>query len=228
MRYGSEHKNQTRERILQEASAAIRKYGTAGIGVSGIMARLGLTHGGFYAHFQSKDDLVAQAVTQGFDERYAVFLEYTDKPDPAIGLGSFIEYYLSEWHLDTPECGCPIPALAAELSRLSNPVRERFQAGFDRLASNIAVLLARIGIDEPMQQARSTIAEMSGAVALARAIRDRKQAEATLLASRTSLLTRLWLNETPARGRTGSTTGLRRRRAKRPGAEEGLGAIRRR
>lgn len=195
MRYDAEHKARTRERLLDEAAAAIRMHGIAGVGLNAIMAKLGLTHGGFYLHFKSKDDLVAHAVTRGFDERYAKFLEYAETPNAANGLSKFIGYYLSAWHLDNPDCGCPIPALAAELSRLSNPVRDCFQAGVDRLANGIAQLLTRIGIEEPLQQARSVLAEMSGAVALARALRDRKQAEAMLISSRKALRERLWLAE---------------------------------
>jgi len=69
MRYGSEHKAQTRSRVVQEAAAAIRSDGVERIGVAQIMARAGLTHGGFYAHFESKDDLVAQAVEYMFEDR---------------------------------------------------------------------------------------------------------------------------------------------------------------
>ncbi|MGI4879673.1 MAG: TetR/AcrR family transcriptional regulator, partial [Janthinobacterium lividum] len=73
MRYDGEHKAQTRERVLKEAAAAIRSEGVDRIGIAQVMARAGLTHGGFYAHFTSKDDLVTQAIDYMFEDRYAAF-----------------------------------------------------------------------------------------------------------------------------------------------------------
>src|ERR1700712_3518781 len=98
MRYDTEHKAKTRELVLQQASAAIRAQGPDRVGVAAIMAGVGLTHGGFYAHFKSKDDLVAQAIGHMFDERYAAFLERLDTPDPQTALIRFVKAYLSMRH----------------------------------------------------------------------------------------------------------------------------------
>src|SRR5262245_31906728 len=118
MRYDSEHKERTRQRVLTEAAAAIRAHGPDGIGVAGLMAKAGLTHGGFYAHFKSKDDLVAQAISHMFEESRQRFLTHTDHADPAVALSRYIDMYVSERHRDTPEHGCPLPALSGDLARM--------------------------------------------------------------------------------------------------------------
>jgi TetR/AcrR family transcriptional regulator, transcriptional repressor for nem operon len=76
------------------------------VGVAEVMSRLGLTHGGFYAHFESKDDLIAQAITYMLDETFARFLHKTEGVNPQDGLAAFIDYYLSTVHRDTPSRGC--------------------------------------------------------------------------------------------------------------------------
>src|ERR1700756_4643866 len=98
MRYDSEHKAQTRARVLEEAAATIRAVGPDGIGVAGLMAKVGLTHGGFYAHFKSKDDLVAQAITRMFDDSRALFDTRTAGRMPRDGLAAYFDAYLSEQH----------------------------------------------------------------------------------------------------------------------------------
>src|SRR5262245_56464481 len=130
MRYDAEHKERTRQRVLTEAAAAIRAHGPDGIGVAALMSKAGLTHGGFYAHFKSKDDLVAQAIGQMFEEARERFHVNTDDPDPAAALCKYIDIYVSSRHRDSPERGCPLPALSGDLARMSAPARKRFTAGF--------------------------------------------------------------------------------------------------
>ncbi len=93
MRYDSEHKERTRKRVLREAANAIRAEGPDRIGVAALMAKAGLTHGGFYAHFASKDDLIAQAITQMFDDRYEHWAARTKDLEPAEALDAFIDGY---------------------------------------------------------------------------------------------------------------------------------------
>jgi TetR/AcrR family transcriptional repressor of nem operon len=192
MRYDAEHKARTRERVLKEAAAAIRVEGPDRIGVADIMGRVGLTHGGFYAHFKSKDDLISQAIGYMFDERYASFLtRVVSTTDPRAALSDFIDWYLSLLHCETPKSGCPLPALAASLPRLPDEAQARFVAGAARLTEGVQALLERMGMDDADTLASSAISEMFGALSLGRAAPDEASADRLLEASRQSIKRRL-------------------------------------
>jgi TetR/AcrR family transcriptional repressor of nem operon len=197
MRYDSERKARTRARVLQEAAATIRAVGPDGIGVAGLMAKVGLTHGGFYAHFKSKDDLVAQAITQMFDDSHALFDSCTERRTPSDGLAGYIDAYLSERHRDEIGRGCPLPRLCGELARLPQGARDRFAEGAAGLTERIAGLLDRMGGSDAELTAASVVSEMVGAMALARAVPDRGQSRLILKASREALKTRLGLHGGP-------------------------------
>jgi TetR/AcrR family transcriptional regulator, transcriptional repressor for nem operon len=193
MRYDSEHKEKTRQRVLSEAAAAIRAVGPDRIGVAGLMAKAGLTHGAFYAHFESKDDLVAQAISQMFDESYQRFLARTEHPDPAIAIERFIDSYLSTRHRDHPDHGCPLPSLSGELARLPAPARANFTAGLNRLTSSMAKRISELGRTDANTLASSVVAEMVGALALSRAVAKPSESDAILDASRRSIKVRIGL-----------------------------------
>src|SRR5580704_5263897 len=120
------HKRETRERIVETAAAAFREGGTA-VGVGDVMTRAGLTHGGFYAHFASKDDLLAAALAHASGETIAAL----DRLDSAAShdLASAIDAYLSPAHLAHPERGCPIAAIGPELARCPQTVRQVLAKG---------------------------------------------------------------------------------------------------
>jgi len=184
--------------VLKEAASAIRTEGAAGIGVAAVMARAGLTQGGFYAHFKSKDDLVAQAISTMFQERYAAFWVHPETADPRIALATFIDRYLSPRHRDAPEHGCPIPTLSGELPRLSADARSRFEEGVERLIGAAAVLVEHLHGDTPesaRQSAASMIAEMAGAMSIARACRDSALSAEVLAASRMEIRRRMNLQD---------------------------------
>jgi TetR/AcrR family transcriptional repressor of nem operon len=191
MRYDSEHKERTRQRVLTEAAAAIRVHGPDGIGVASLMSKAGLTHGGFYAHFKSKDDLVAQAITQMFEESRQRFIVNADDPDPAVALANYIDMYLSARHRDARENGCPLPSLSGDLARMPAVARKRFTEGLEGLTRSIAKRVAELGKPHPDRFAASMLAEMVGAMALARAIADPAASERILKASREALKARL-------------------------------------
>ena len=186
---------ETRRRVLKEAAAAIRTVGPEGIGVAALMNKVGLTHGGFYAHFDSKDNMVAEAIGQMFDESYELFLKLTAGVSPQQGLVSYIDMYLSARHRDDRETGCPIPSLSGDLARMSTPTRERFFAGFERLRRGIAKLLKQSQCGSSNRLADSMLAEMVGAVAISRAIRDTPASTQVLEAARESIKSRLGLEK---------------------------------
>jgi len=193
MRYGVEHKQRTRERVLREAARAIRTEGPHQMGVASVMARAGLTHGGFYAHFSSKDDLVAAAIDQMFAEGLARLAEEAQGRTPAQALAAHIDSYLSCAHRDERATGCPLPVLASDLPRLTDKARERFAAGVAALRQVLAQRLAALGRPDAEAEASSVMCEMSGALSLARAEPDQDASCAILDRSRAALKRRLGL-----------------------------------
>jgi len=176
MRYDAEHKEKTRARVLKEAAKAIRAEGPHRVGVAGIMAKAGLTHGGFYAHFKSKDDFTA---TEGFS--------------PADGMVRYINFYLSREHRDGRDTGCPVAALAADLPRLEDLARARYGQGVARLTAKVQGQLAALGHEDAAEIAPSLVSEIVGALSLARAVGEPDQSDHILQASRRALKQRLGL-----------------------------------
>jgi TetR/AcrR family transcriptional repressor of nem operon len=193
MRYDSEHKARTRARLLKEAAATIRAVGPGGVGVAGLMAQAGLTHGGFYAHFKSKDELIAQAIDRMFEDSRALFEACTEGRTPADGLTRYIDAYLSEQHRDRADRGCPLPCLSGEIAHMPDAARKCFAAGAAGLAAGIAGLLASIGMQNADPVAASIMSELTGAIGLARAIPERARSDMILEASRDALKARLGL-----------------------------------
>jgi TetR/AcrR family transcriptional repressor of nem operon len=193
MRYDKEHKARARERILEAAARAIRAEGPERIGVASVMKEAGLTHGGFYAHFDSKDELVAAAVGKMFEGPYSRLAAASEGRSPAEALSAYIDFYLSPGHRDAPERGCPLPALSGEMVRLPEAARDRFAEGAGTLRAALARLLAKLGKAEPESLAASVGAELVGAVAMARTVTDRPRSDAMLEASRQALKERLGL-----------------------------------
>lgn len=191
MRYDADHKQKTREKVLKAAARAIRAQGPHRVGVAGVMRDAGLTHGGFYAHFDSKDDLVAAAIGQMFEQSRARFLSEVKDYPPAQALSAYVDFYLSTTHRDARASGCPIPALAADLPRLHRGARARFAEGVAALTQRIAERIAQLGHDEPEALARSIVAEMVGALSLARAEPDEHKSNQMLADSRELVKKRL-------------------------------------
>ncbi|MCO6417874.1 TetR/AcrR family transcriptional regulator [Siccirubricoccus sp. KC 17139] len=200
MRYGSDHKAETRERLLREAARAIKAAGPEGVGIAEVMRRAGLTHGGFYAHFPNKEALVAAALDRMFEEGAARFAKRVEGLSPAEALAHTIDAYLSPLHQDSVAEGCPLPALAADVARLSPALRARFGAGLARLQAAAAALFRGLGHEEAAaaQLAASLYAELAGAIALARACADPAQAAALRNGSRAALKARFGLSASRA------------------------------
>src|SRR5260370_36860384 len=140
MRYDDSGRERTRASVLAEAAAAIRRKGAERVGVAEVMAGAGLTHGGFYAHFKSKDELVTEAVTYMFGAAYARFLQHTEGREPAEALANHIDAYLAMSHRLDQAHGCPIAALAGGLPNLPELLRARFTDGTGRMTAGFAQL----------------------------------------------------------------------------------------
>jgi len=195
MRYDSEHKQKTHLKVVKAAAKAIRAEGPHRIGVAAVMADAGLTHGGFYAHFASKDELVAAAIEHMFEESRARLLHETQDREPREALTAYIDFYLSAKHRDARRSGCPIAALASDLPRLAPALRTRFAAGAQRLASAFANLLTQLGHKAASEEANSMLAELLGALSLARMEANAERSDAILAGSRQQLKNRLALEQ---------------------------------
>jgi TetR/AcrR family transcriptional repressor of nem operon len=183
MRYDTDQKERTHRQILAEAANAIRTKGPDRVGVAEVMSKLGLTHGGFYAHFESKDDLVAQAITSMFEQGYANFLRKTESLGPREALQAYVDWYLSKAHRDAPNRGCPLASVSGDLPRLPEAARVRYTEGVERLTAGITKLIKKLGAKNAEALALSALSEMAGALALARAITDPERSERMLHAS---------------------------------------------
>jgi len=195
MRYDPEHKERTHQRILAEAAKAIRTKGPDRVGVAEVMATLGLTHGGFYAHFSSKDDLIARAITFMFEQSRHRFEKVTANLAPAAALRAYVDFYLSKAHRDETGRGCVLAALSGDLPRLPADARARFTEGAQRLPAAVAALLRELGNPDADAIATSGVAELVGALALA--IGDPERSDAILRNSNALVKARFGVAETP-------------------------------
>ncbi|HVJ43436.1 MAG TPA: TetR/AcrR family transcriptional regulator [Dongiaceae bacterium] len=174
MRYSKEHKAETRQQILIQAARHFLQDGIDGTGIAGLMAEAGLTHGGFYAHFKSKDDLVAAAIASGFRHTRAALAREAAK----TGLEGVIRLYLDQRHRDTPSKGCIAALLSQEIARLPKKVRASFTTEVAELLQLIAELLPmpegrkRLTREERSDRAIMILSSMMGSLQLARAITD--------------------------------------------------------
>lgn len=187
MRYSAEHRAESRQRILKEAAREIRAKGVEAMGVAAVMARAKLTHGGFYAHFGSRDDLIAEAIGTMFDDVRGRFDQELSRDNPRAALAAYIRLYLTPAHRNSAERGCPLAALASEAQRLPKAARIRFGEGVSTLVGRLADALGRCGEPLPEQAARAMLSQLVGALALARAVSDRDQSLAILEAARDNL-----------------------------------------
>jgi AcrR family transcriptional regulator len=170
MRYEKGHKDVTRKRIVDVASKRFRKEGVEAVGLAGLMADAGLTHGGFYAHFKSKEDLVREAVSDAFGQTNAAFEGALRENED--GFAIIVRGYLRPEHRDHPELGCAAATLAAEIARHSEPTREAFTDRLNGLIDLVEAQLPASPSDRRHKCATAVVALMMGALQLARTETD--------------------------------------------------------
>ena len=162
MRKSREEAAQTRRRIVEAASCEFRKCGIVATGLNELMKAAGLTHGGFYKHFASKDQLVAEATTAALDALLEGMAAH-----PTINAA--VAAYLSTRHRDDPGSGCPLAAIGSELSRTDEKTRAAATEGFERL---VAVLAGKSETEDARRRALVAVATMIGAVTMSRVVTD--------------------------------------------------------
>lgn len=175
-RYVPGHKELTRQRILERAAHRFKIDGVDGSGVSRLMADSGLTNGAFYAHFASKDDVVA-AVLQGELAGQRAWI--ADRSGPGA-VESLVRQYLSPEHRDSPGTGCPSAALLDEVVRSTQHVRGSYSTGITGVADAVLVLLGRAPTVEARGAVLTAVAGMIGVLQMARAITDPTLSDALL------------------------------------------------
>jgi TetR/AcrR family transcriptional regulator, transcriptional repressor for nem operon len=177
MPWPEEHKQATRDRIVDAAAAAMRAKGIDGVSVADIMAEAGLTHGGFYAHFKSKEELLGAALRRASIQTIGILSK-----DPEID--AVIDTYLSPGHVAHPEIGCPLAAMGSELARAGEKVRQGLAGGVAQRIEFVRRLLPEDQATE--ENATAMVACMLGGVLLARLVTP-EQSDATLEATRSLL-----------------------------------------
>jgi len=171
-------KEATHERIVAAAARAIRRSGYGGTGVADIMKEAGLTHGGFYAHFPSREAMLVEAADRASAESTAVSAQVAASVPPRQALSALVQRYLSKAHIDNPENGCPVAALASEMPRQTRRVRKAATRHIKEMIEVVARQLPDRGKVDAHERALVTVATMVGAVELARAVDDQKLADA--------------------------------------------------
>jgi TetR/AcrR family transcriptional repressor of nem operon len=188
MRYSREHKQETHDRIVKKASVRLREKGAHGIGVADLMKEAGLTHGGFYAHFDSREALVIEAFAYAMDRSMEHWRKITDEVSPEKRLALVAESYLSTIHRDNPGHGCSIPSLGAEIARESPKTRKAFAGKLDEMIEMMADYMPNMPRKAARKQAIATLATMAGTMLLARIAGSSELSDEVLKAGRDSTL----------------------------------------
>ncbi|MBN2028531.1 MAG: TetR/AcrR family transcriptional regulator [Actinobacteria bacterium] len=180
----SERKDRSRERILASAGSLMRRKGISGASVSEVMGGAGMTVGGFYAHFPSKQALVAEALRNTMRKSRALMASAAGEVKGADWLRAAVRSYLSRSHRDHPESGCPLPANLGEIARADPAVREVLAGEMADMTGELASHLEEEGIADPKGEALAMMATMVGGLALSRALRGNALSDEVLQACR--------------------------------------------
>lgn len=188
MRRSREEAAKTRQEIIKAASTLLRERGLHGISVAELMSEIGLTHGGFYTHFESKEALTSEALDAAFGESMRQWSSVLESARTKNGFTSLVDLYLTEEHLKDPGTGCAVPALGSEIARAGREVRESVAKGIGEMIEVFAKQM-----DDPLPERRReraivTVASLVGAIVMARCVNDERAAQSYLKATRSQLL----------------------------------------
>lgn len=181
MRYSAEHKAKNHEKILSLAARSFRERGGDSSGIGTVMKNAGLTKGGFYRHFKSKDELFVQAVARALDEMGRGVVEATRFVPERQALRVIIERYLSPGHASSPGTGCVLAALGPELARKPLSVRKRIEALLDAYRERLLPFIPGQTREEKLTKCRLLFPSMAGVLMTARVISDPRKREQRLM-----------------------------------------------
>jgi len=182
MRYRPEHKVEVHRKILRDASRRVRAEGIAGAAVSSVMRDSGLTNGGFYKHFGSKDDLLRESLSEAFREIADRLTQVAAKSRPGTAWKAIVKAYLSPEHCDHAEAGCPVAALAPELARADHAMKATIRREIIKYKSRMLPLMPGRRAADKERAFSAIFSTMIGAVAIARILPD-QAARARVLAN---------------------------------------------
>jgi TetR/AcrR family transcriptional regulator, transcriptional repressor for nem operon len=188
MRYEPEHKTRTRDRIIRNAARKLRAEGLSGPGVASVMKSSGLTVGGFYKHFRSKDELLAEAIAQGFSEVSDKVHAVLQNVPPEDGWKEIVRWYLSAEHCNHPGTGCPVVTLAPEIARAKLSVRKRTADLMRELTDRWAEFMPGATPSERQRNFFVIFSAIAGAVAIARLLPEPADRQRVLNSVRDYLL----------------------------------------
>jgi TetR/AcrR family transcriptional repressor of nem operon len=191
MRYSKDHKLETHARIVKKASVRLRENGAHGIGVADLMKDAGLTHGGFYAHFASREALVIEAFAYAMDRSTDRWRKLAEQTPPEKRLATIVDSYLTPAHRDDLGHGCTIPALSAEIARESPKTRKAFAAKLDQMIEMMAAQIPDVPRKAARKQAMASLATMMGTLVLARVAGSGEFSDDILGAGREAVLERV-------------------------------------
>jgi len=190
MRYSREHKLETHARIVKKASVRLREKGAHGIGVADLMKEAGLTHGGFYAHFDSREALVIEAFAEAMDRSTERWRKLAAATPPEKRLAAIVDSYLTTIHRDDPGHGCAVPTLGAEIARESSKTRKAFAAKLEQMIEMLADQIPEVPRKTARKQAMAAVATMMGTLVLSRIAGSGEFSDEILGAGREAVLER--------------------------------------
>jgi TetR/AcrR family transcriptional regulator, transcriptional repressor for nem operon len=188
MRYQPQHKAEVHRKILKDASRRVRAEGLTGAAVSSVMRDAGLTHGGFYKHFGSKDELLTKSLSQAFQEVADHLTQAAEKSQPATAWKELVKAYLSPEHCDHAECGCPLAALAPELARADRAMKAPIRAELIKYKNRMLPFMPGRRAADKERAFFAIFSTMIGAVAIARIMPERAARAQVLASARDFLL----------------------------------------
>jgi TetR/AcrR family transcriptional repressor of nem operon len=184
MRYSLKHKAQNHENILSVAARSFREHGGDSSGIGTVMKKVGLTKGGFYRHFESKDDLFVEAVARAFDEMGSGMLEVARSVPEGQALRAMIEYYLSSRHANAPGMGCVISTLGPEFARKPLSVRRRIEASREAYRERLLPFVPGQTREEKVAKFQLLFSSMAGVLTVARMTSAPQSREQMLMEAR--------------------------------------------
>lgn len=184
MRYSREHKAQNHEKILSLAARAFRERGGDSSGIGTVMKKVGLTKGGFYRHFKSKDDLLVEAVARALDEMGTGMVDAAKSAPEGQALRAIIERYLSPGHANSLGSGCVLAALGPELARKPSSVRKRIETSLDAYRERLLPFAPGQTREEKLVKLQLLLSSMAGVLARVRVTASPERREQMLADAR--------------------------------------------